>query len=108
MQEDLEDLVQYLVGQTFGFRPRDLVALIAETLASFMPEFRYQFELDEEEHCDPRLIPVHAKEVEQVPNRVNLKSALTKTLKPLKKKVAASSVGTPEVTIDEYNQFYVA
>ncbi|KAL8167782.1 hypothetical protein V2J09_009281 [Rumex salicifolius] len=98
--EDLQDLVQYLVARTFGFRPRDLMTLIAETLGSFMPDSKYQFELSNEEDSGPRLIPVELKEfkhVPQVPDRDELKSALTKTLKPLKKKVAASSVGTHEI-----------
>ncbi|XP_073526287.1 uncharacterized protein [Phyllobates terribilis] len=100
VQEDLEDLVQYLVARTFGFRPRDLVTLIAETLGSFMPDSKYQFEVSNDEDNGPRLIPLEMKEVKKVPqltDRDELKSALTKTLKPLKKKVAASSVGTPEI-----------
>lgn len=89
-----EDLVKDMVGQTSGFMPRDIRALIADASSTLIPTNGISFEKDEpEKHGDSGS---HASEPPKDISLTNSKEFMVKALERSKKR-NASALGTPKV-----------
>ena len=99
LQTELEDAVKDMVGQTSGFMPRDLNALIADAGASLISKFNIQANEAEAKNMDSSfgIEAVHKHEsCNSVPQAVG-KEYLPKALERSKKR-NASALGTPKVS----------
>ncbi|KAK7337414.1 hypothetical protein VNO77_17986 [Canavalia gladiata] len=95
---DLEDLVKEIVGQTSGFMPRDMCALIADAGANLFPKNNTKEDKDGPDDVDNSLSSkvtednIHRKVSPQIPGKEDLMNALERS-----KKRNASALGTPKV-----------
>lgn len=95
-----DDLVKDLVGQTSGFMPRDIRAIIADAGSTLIPKQNLQFEKDVRgkliEDISPVLKTVQdgkpCDDVSKTPSKSYLAKALERS-----KKRTASALGTPKV-----------
>ena len=98
MQTCLEDFVKDIVGQTSGFMPRDLNALVADAGANLIPRSSFQTGKAESSQSDD---PVRVKAVHDTSSNTAAysmgKEDLTKALERSKKR-NASALGAPKVT----------
>jgi peroxin-6 len=98
LQTDLEGFVKEIVGQTSGFMPRDMCALIADAGASLFPRNNAEVDKDEPEDADSSLISKVTEDNNQSkvsalkPGKEDLVNALERS-----KKRNASALGTPKV-----------
>ncbi|KAL6516016.1 peroxisomal assembly protein [Orobanche gracilis] len=90
-----EDLVKDMVGQTSGFTPRDLRALIADAGSNLLPKSE-KLDPEKSKHCsfDSNLIDASIKNIDAPVDdgKENLMKALERS-----KKRNASGLGTPKV-----------
>ncbi|KAI4349624.1 hypothetical protein L6164_010189 [Bauhinia variegata] len=97
-ETDPESFVKEVVGQTSGFMPRDMCALIADAGANLFPRSTAAVDNDKPEDIDgslnSKVIPdsKHGKDSPQVPQKEDLMKALERS-----KKRNASALGTPKV-----------
>ncbi|KAK2362943.1 cell division cycle protein [Trifolium repens] len=95
---DLEGFVKEIVGQTSGFMPRDMCALIADAGASLFPKSNAEVDKDEPEDADSSLSSKVTEDNNQSkvsslkPGKEDLVNALERS-----KKRNASALGTPKV-----------
>ncbi|CAJ2671707.1 peroxisome biogenesis protein 6 isoform X2 [Trifolium pratense] len=95
---DLEGFVKEIVGQTSGFMPRDMCALIADAGASLFPRSNAEVDKDEPEDTDSSLSSKVTEDNNQSkvsalkPGKEDLVNALERS-----KKRNASALGTPKV-----------
>ncbi|KAK2416583.1 cell division cycle protein [Trifolium repens] len=95
---DLEGFVKEIVGQTSGFMPRDMCALIADAGASLFPRSNAEVDKDEPEDANSSLISKVTEDNNQSkvsalkPGKEDLVNALERS-----KKRNASALGTPKV-----------
>ncbi|PON96624.1 Spastin [Trema orientale] len=95
---DMEDFVKDIVGQTSGFMPRDMHALIADAGASLFSRVNIPVDLDESKNLNQSLrfqAEPDGKSCEGAPLVLG-KENLTKALERSKKR-NASALGTPKV-----------
>ncbi|MED6155243.1 peroxisomal assembly protein [Stylosanthes scabra] len=93
---DLEGFVKEIVGQTSGFMPRDMCALIADAGANLFPRNnaevdKHRFE-DIEASSSSKVTEEKQKVSPQIPRKEDLMNALERS-----KKRNASALGTPKV-----------
>lgn len=97
-QTDLEGFVKEIVGQTSGFMPRDMCALIADAGANLFPSSNAEVDKVEPEGADSSLsskVTEDNNEAEvsaRKPGKEDLVNALERS-----KKRNASALGTPKV-----------
>lgn len=98
MQTCLEDFVKDMVGQTSGFMPRDLLALVADAGANLIPMSSVQTGKAESTQSDD---PISVKAVQDKSSDSAAhsmgKGDLEKALERSKKR-NASALGAPKVT----------
>lgn len=100
MQTDSEALVKEIVGQTSGYMPRDIRALIADAGANLFPRNNAKVEKDESDDVDSFFNSKmaedtsHGKVSHQIPGKEDLLNALERS-----KKRNASALGTPKVNL---------
>lgn len=98
MQTDSEGFVKEIVGQTSGFMPRDMCALIADAGANLFPTSNVEADKDGPEDADSSLSSKVMEDNKQskVPPRIPGKEDLVNALERSKKR-NASALGTPKV-----------
>lgn len=101
LQASSEDLIKDIAGQTSGFMPRDMDALIAEVGASLIPSHNIQPEQDEPSKLGEKKSFALKPEQDNKPcdkntSGVLCKEDLAKALERSKKR-NASALGTPKV-----------
>ncbi|KAE9464038.1 hypothetical protein C3L33_04054, partial [Rhododendron williamsianum] len=100
LQASSEDLIKDIAGQTSGFMPRDMCALIADVGASLIPRHNIQSEQDEPSTLGEKkslvLKPERDNKPCDNPSGVLCKEDLAKALERSKKR-NASALGTPKV-----------
>lgn len=96
LQIGLEDTIKDIVGQTSGFMPRDLHALIADAGASLISKGNVQVDEFEPNDLDRSLKAVQNNESRNGLPHVMGKEYLAKALDGSKKR-NASALGTPKV-----------
>lgn len=99
LQTDKEDFVKDIVGQTSGFMPRDIHALIADAGASLFSKVNIPMDPDDSKKSNESLSfqeESDSKSCEGAPLVLG-KENLTKALERSKKR-NASALGTPKVT----------
>lgn len=95
---DLEGFVKEIVGQTSGFMPRDMCALIADAGANLFPGNNVEVDKDQPEESDSSLISEVTEDNNESevsarkPGKEDLVNALERS-----KKRNASALGTPKV-----------
>lgn len=98
MQTCLKEFVKDIVGQTSGFMPRDLHALIADAGANLVPRSNFQTDEAELSQSDG---PLRVKAVQGTSSNTAAytmgKEDLAKALERSKKR-NASALGAPKVT----------
>lgn len=97
LQTDSEGFVKEIIGQTSGFMPRDMCALIADAGANLFPRNNDVVDKDRVEDIDGSLSSKvmednHRKVSPQIPGKEDLMKALERS-----KKRNASALGTPKV-----------
>jgi len=98
LQTDLEGFVKEIVGQTSGFMPRDMCALIADAGANLFPGSNVEVDKDQPEVSDSSLISEVTEDNSESevsarkPGKEDLVNALERS-----KKRNASALGTPKV-----------
>ncbi|XP_024017711.1 peroxisome biogenesis protein 6, partial [Morus notabilis] len=95
---DMEDFIKDVVGQTSGFMPRDMHALIADAGASLFSSGNISIDPDEPKKLNQSVQlqeEPDSKSIEVVPQMLG-KENLTKALERSKKR-NASALGTPKV-----------
>lgn len=98
MQTGSEDFIKDIVGQTSGFMPRDIRALIADAGANLIPRGNVPIDTVKSEESDGSLradMEPDSKSSEVAPQVLG-KENLTKALERSKKR-NASALGTPKV-----------
>ena len=98
LQTELEDAIKDMVGQTSGFMPRDLHALIADAGASLVSKVNVQVDIDEPKDLNSSLGGQSLQKNESsnyMPQAVE-KEYLAKALDRSKKR-NATALGTPKV-----------
>lgn len=100
MQIASEDLIKDIVGQTSGFMPRDIRALIADAGANLIPGENIQFDTSEPRNLGDTSSsgskPVQDNKPKDNEKGVLGKENLVKALERSKKR-NASALGTPKV-----------
>ena len=98
MQTDLEGFVKEIVGQTSGFMPRDMCALIADAGANLFHGSYVEVDKDQPEDSDSSLISEVTEDNNEpeVSARKPGKEDLVNSLERSKKR-NASALGTPKV-----------
>ena len=100
MQTDSEALVKEIVGQTSGYMPRDMRALIADAGANLFPRNNAKVDKDVSDDVDSSFNSKtaedtsHSKVSDQIPGKEDLLNALERS-----KKRNASALGTPKVNL---------
>lgn len=98
LQTELEGLVKETVGQTSGFMPRDMCALIADAGANLFPGSNAEVDKDGPEESNGSLSSKVTEDNDQStvsprkPGKEDLVNALERS-----KKRNASALGTPKV-----------
>jgi len=98
LQTDLEGYVKEIVGQTSGFMPRDMCALIADAGANLFPGSNAEVDKAKLEDADSSLISKATEDNNdseisaRKPEKEDLVNALERS-----KKRNASALGTPKV-----------
>ncbi|KAH7517110.1 hypothetical protein FEM48_Zijuj09G0027600 [Ziziphus jujuba var. spinosa] len=95
---DSEDFIKDMVGQTSGFMPRDIQALIADAGASLLHSGNFPIGSVESGDVNPslRFQPERGSKSSEVAPQASGKEILTKALERSKKR-NASALGTPKV-----------
>lgn len=93
LQTSVEDLVKDMVGQTSGFMPRDLRALVADAGANMISKME-KLETGNSSSSEAYLVEDSSKfnDASQDPSKENIIKALERS-----KKRNASALGTPKV-----------
>lgn len=98
LQTDTEALVKDIVGQTSGYMPRDICALVADAGANLFPRNNDKVDIDVPDDVDGSFSSKmaeddnHRKVSPQIPGKEDLLNALERS-----KKRNASALGTPKV-----------
>ncbi|XP_015969025.1 peroxisome biogenesis protein 6 [Arachis duranensis] len=93
---DLEGFVKEIVGQTSGFMPRDMCALIADAGANLFPRNDTEMDKHRFEDIDASSSSKMTQEKEKVSPQIPRKEDLMNALERSKKR-NASALGTPKV-----------
>lgn len=98
LQTDTEGFVKEMVGQTSGFMPRDMCALIADAGANLCPRSNAEVDKGRLENIDDSLCSelVEDNKTQKVSPQIPGKEDLMKALERSKKR-NASALGTPKV-----------